>query len=209
VLEQLNESLRRLKKDTVALFYLHAPDHNTPIEETLQAVNHLYKGEYRTGFYWIIYQRCPVMRRCPHPPLGGTHIHCRRYPHTLYEVPTYAVGSVHMHLGGTHIHCRKCPHEPIIGVHMHLGGAHIHCRKCPCAPIWGAHWTYTVGSAHVHLFEVPTSTVSRKYPHAHIGGVHTHCRKCHPLNITYSVKNVCCFLLRTCGLFSLNTYVTF
>ena len=45
VLEQLNSSLERLKKDCVDLFYLHAPDHNTPIEETLEAVNHLYKGE--------------------------------------------------------------------------------------------------------------------------------------------------------------------
>ena len=46
VLEQLNESLKRLKKDSVELFYLHAPDHHTPIEETLEAVNHLYKGDY-------------------------------------------------------------------------------------------------------------------------------------------------------------------
>jgi len=45
VLEQLNVSLKRLKRDSVDLFYLHAPDHNTPIEETLQAVNHLYKGK--------------------------------------------------------------------------------------------------------------------------------------------------------------------
>ena len=44
VLEQLNTSLKRLKKDCVDLFYLHAPDHNTPIEQTLEAVNHLYKG---------------------------------------------------------------------------------------------------------------------------------------------------------------------
>ena len=44
VLEQLNESLKRLKRDSVDLFYLHAPDHNTPIEETLEAVNQLYKG---------------------------------------------------------------------------------------------------------------------------------------------------------------------
>jgi len=75
VLEQLNESLRRLKKDTVELFYLHAPDHNTPIEETLSAVNHLYKGKYRTGFYWIVYQRCPLIRRWPHPPSGRAYIH--------------------------------------------------------------------------------------------------------------------------------------
>ena len=44
VIEQMNESLKRLKRDSVDLFYLHAPDHNTPIEETLEAVNQLYKG---------------------------------------------------------------------------------------------------------------------------------------------------------------------
>ena len=44
VTEQMNESLKRLKRDSVDLFYLHAPDHNTPIEETLEAVNQLYKG---------------------------------------------------------------------------------------------------------------------------------------------------------------------
>jgi len=48
VLEQLNESLGRLKKGCVELFYLHAPDHNTPIAETLEAVNHLYKeGKFK------------------------------------------------------------------------------------------------------------------------------------------------------------------
>ncbi|XP_020622286.1 aflatoxin B1 aldehyde reductase member 2-like [Orbicella faveolata] len=48
VLEQLNISLKRLKRDSVDLFYLHAPDHNTPIEETLKAVNHLYKeGKFK------------------------------------------------------------------------------------------------------------------------------------------------------------------
>ena len=44
VVEQMNVSLERLKKDCVDLFYLHAPDHATPIEETLAAVNHLYRG---------------------------------------------------------------------------------------------------------------------------------------------------------------------
>ncbi|PFX25622.1 Aflatoxin B1 aldehyde reductase member 2 [Stylophora pistillata] len=43
VLEQLNESLKRLKRDSVDLFYLHAPEHTTPIEETLDAVNQLYE----------------------------------------------------------------------------------------------------------------------------------------------------------------------
>ncbi|CAH3192525.1 unnamed protein product [Porites evermanni] len=49
VKKQLNESLKRLKKDSVDLFYLHAPDHNTPIEETLEAVNHLHKeGKFKS-----------------------------------------------------------------------------------------------------------------------------------------------------------------
>jgi len=39
---QANESLQNLGLDCVDLFYLHAPDLNTPIEETLQAVNELY-----------------------------------------------------------------------------------------------------------------------------------------------------------------------
>ena len=40
-------SLQRLKKDYVDLFYLHAPDHKTPIEETLEAVGRLHKGTLR------------------------------------------------------------------------------------------------------------------------------------------------------------------
>jgi len=37
VLLQLNESLKRLKRKKVDLFYLHAPDANTPMEEALRA----------------------------------------------------------------------------------------------------------------------------------------------------------------------------
>ncbi|XP_044173576.1 aflatoxin B1 aldehyde reductase member 2-like isoform X2 [Acropora millepora] len=49
VVEQMNVSLERLKKDCVDLFYLHAPDHATPIEETLAAVNHLYReGKFKS-----------------------------------------------------------------------------------------------------------------------------------------------------------------
>jgi aflatoxin B1 aldehyde reductase len=46
VLEQLNTSLDRLEIKCVEIFYLHAPDHKTPIEETLRAVDQLYKGNY-------------------------------------------------------------------------------------------------------------------------------------------------------------------
>ncbi|XP_074074371.1 aflatoxin B1 aldehyde reductase member 2-like [Macrotis lagotis] len=43
VRSQLETSLQRLQCSRVDLFYLHAPDHNTPVEETLQACNELYQ----------------------------------------------------------------------------------------------------------------------------------------------------------------------
>ena len=44
VLEEMTISLSRLQAPSVDILYLHAPDHNTPIEETLSAVQKLYKG---------------------------------------------------------------------------------------------------------------------------------------------------------------------
>ncbi|KAK3809556.1 MAG: NADP-dependent oxidoreductase domain-containing protein [Benniella sp.] len=43
VKQSLQESLDALRKDKVHVFYLHAPDYATPIEETLEAVNDLYQ----------------------------------------------------------------------------------------------------------------------------------------------------------------------
>jgi len=43
VLHQMNMSLTSLKVQKVPLLYLHAPDPETPIEETLEALNELYK----------------------------------------------------------------------------------------------------------------------------------------------------------------------
>lgn len=40
---QLDTSLQRLQRTSVELFYLHAPDHSTPVEETLRACNELHK----------------------------------------------------------------------------------------------------------------------------------------------------------------------
>lgn len=57
VLDQMNESLKRLKKDCVDLFYLHFPDRSVPIEETLKDVNLLYKGKILLwGLYTISLQ---------------------------------------------------------------------------------------------------------------------------------------------------------
>ncbi|XP_016277567.2 aflatoxin B1 aldehyde reductase member 4-like [Monodelphis domestica] len=43
VRSQLETSLERLQCSRVDLFYLHAPDHGTPVEETLSACNDLYQ----------------------------------------------------------------------------------------------------------------------------------------------------------------------
>ena len=46
VLEEARISLdERLQVPAVDIFYLHAPDHNTPIEETLSACQQLYEGD--------------------------------------------------------------------------------------------------------------------------------------------------------------------
>lgn len=42
VRNQLEVSLKRLKCDHVDIFYLHCPDHNTPLVDTLREVNKLY-----------------------------------------------------------------------------------------------------------------------------------------------------------------------
>lgn len=45
---QLETSLQRLQTDCVDLFYLHAPDHQTPVQDTLRACHELYKeGKFK------------------------------------------------------------------------------------------------------------------------------------------------------------------
>lgn len=45
---QLTSSLKNLQRENVDLFYLHGPDYNTPIEQTLSAVNELHKeGKFK------------------------------------------------------------------------------------------------------------------------------------------------------------------
>ncbi|KAM8756516.1 aflatoxin B1 aldehyde reductase member 3 isoform 2-T2 [Acanthopagrus schlegelii] len=48
VRSQLETSLQRLRTDCVDLFYLHAPDHENPIQDTLRACNELHKeGKFK------------------------------------------------------------------------------------------------------------------------------------------------------------------
>lgn len=50
VVEQLDHSLSSLQTDYVDIFYLHLPDHNSPIEETLRACDHLHKRKFVCNF---------------------------------------------------------------------------------------------------------------------------------------------------------------
>ena len=44
---QISTCLERLESENVDLLYLHAPDHNTDIEETMRVMNDLYTaGKY-------------------------------------------------------------------------------------------------------------------------------------------------------------------
>ncbi|XP_066526384.1 aflatoxin B1 aldehyde reductase member 3 [Hoplias malabaricus] len=43
VRSQMETSLKRLCRQSVDIFYLHAPDHENPVQDTLQACNELYK----------------------------------------------------------------------------------------------------------------------------------------------------------------------
>ncbi|XP_023693086.1 aflatoxin B1 aldehyde reductase member 3 [Paramormyrops kingsleyae] len=48
VRSQLDTSLQRLRTQCVDVFYLHAPDHENPVEDTLRACNQLHKeGRYK------------------------------------------------------------------------------------------------------------------------------------------------------------------
>ena len=65
---QLETSLKRLQLNSVHLFYLHAPDHKTPITETLKAVNDLYNEkkfkEFGLSNYaaWEVAEICTICK---------------------------------------------------------------------------------------------------------------------------------------------------
>ncbi|EAU29576.1 conserved hypothetical protein [Aspergillus terreus NIH2624] len=50
VIAGAEESLRKLQMDKVNVFYLHAPDRQTPLEETLEGINALYQAGKFTSF---------------------------------------------------------------------------------------------------------------------------------------------------------------
>ncbi|XP_073759688.1 aflatoxin B1 aldehyde reductase member 2-like [Callorhinus ursinus] len=66
---QLETSLKRLQCPRVDLFYLHAPDHNTPVEETLRACHQLHQEgkfvELGLSNYaaWEVAEICTLCRR--------------------------------------------------------------------------------------------------------------------------------------------------
>lgn len=66
VRSQLNTSLERLQRTSVELFYLHAPDHGTPVEETLRACNELHK-EVKQSQGQLLIPFCCLFSACCAP----------------------------------------------------------------------------------------------------------------------------------------------
>ncbi|RXN12220.1 aflatoxin B1 aldehyde reductase member 4-like protein [Labeo rohita] len=63
VRNQLETSLKRLRTQSVDLFYLHAPDHQNPIRDTLQACNELHKeGMYNATTRQVETELLPCLR---------------------------------------------------------------------------------------------------------------------------------------------------
>ncbi|KAF2228811.1 Aldo/keto reductase [Viridothelium virens] len=67
--KKLMESLQALKVDKLDMWYLHGPDRTTPYDETMKAVNDLYKEGYFTRFgisnymAWEVAQICELCDR--------------------------------------------------------------------------------------------------------------------------------------------------
>jgi aflatoxin B1 aldehyde reductase len=67
--EALKRSLASLQADKIDMWYLHAPDRNTPYEVTLREVNNLYKQGYFKRFgisnymSWEVAQICEICDR--------------------------------------------------------------------------------------------------------------------------------------------------
>lgn len=65
----LLDSLKALNADKIDMWYLHAPDHNTPYEDTLREVNNLYKEGYFRRFgisnyaAWEVAELCEICIR--------------------------------------------------------------------------------------------------------------------------------------------------
>jgi hypothetical protein len=71
---QVNTSLNRLGVPKVDLLYLHAPDYNTPIEETLQACQKLYlEGKFKELVNDLMQWKPYHISVCPLTLL----VHCR------------------------------------------------------------------------------------------------------------------------------------
>ena len=64
VKNQLETSLKRMKLDCIQIFYLHVPDHETPIFETLKAVNDLYQEKKFKEFGLSNYAAWQVAEIC-------------------------------------------------------------------------------------------------------------------------------------------------
>ncbi len=66
VLSAADQSLARLKLDQIDIYYLHAPDHQTPLEETLSAVAELLEKKKIRAFGVSNYASWQIVEICHH-----------------------------------------------------------------------------------------------------------------------------------------------
>ncbi len=82
VITQLNTSLQRMGKECIDLFYLHMPDPNTPIIDTLEAVQNLYDaGKFkRFGLSnYAAWQVAEIVELCRHHDWVGPTVYQGMY----------------------------------------------------------------------------------------------------------------------------------
>lgn len=67
---QFRESLKALKVEKVDILYLHSPDYSVPYEETVKAINDLYKEGLFERVSWQMKRRSLCVRFFVHPSTG-------------------------------------------------------------------------------------------------------------------------------------------
>jgi aflatoxin B1 aldehyde reductase len=96
IIKDADESLRRLKVDKIEIFYIHAPDYETPISDTLEGINEVFKAgkfarfglsNYKPEDVERVYEHCKN-NGYPLPTAyqGNYSAVARRYESTLFPI---------------------------------------------------------------------------------------------------------------------------